>query len=686
MHAELKKNVRFLKGIGEERAKKLSKLNIYTLFDLISYFPRDYEDRTSVKTISELVPGESACVKAIVAIEPRNRNIRRGLDITKLRIVDETGGIEVTFFNQKFSATALQAGEEYVFYGKASLDEKRRLILNNPEYEKVGETLKTGRIVPVYPLTSGISRNMLSAHIRSALSIGLNLLIDPIPEQYREKFKLAHQVFSYRNIHYPENAALLHAAQRRLVFEELLVFALGLGLLKNRRTPLRGYAMKNINIDEFYNTLPFKLTGAQCRAIDEAIGDMCKENPMNRLVQGDVGSGKTMVAAACAYFAIKNGHQAALMVPTEILAEQHFKTLSVLLEKLNVKCELLVGSVTAARKRKIKEQLKCGEIDLIIGTHALISEDVEFYNLGLVITDEQHRFGVGQRSALTAKGKNPHLLVMSATPIPRTLALILYGDLDVSIIDELPPGRKEIKTVAVRDDKRARAYSFMAGELVQGRQIYFVCPLVEENDALELKSVEEYANRLGKEVFPQYRVAFLHGKMKAREKEAIMREFSNGDIQILVSTTVIEVGVNVPNATVMAVENAERFGLSQLHQLRGRVGRGEHQSYCVLFSDADGEIARARMAVLCKTNDGFKISEEDLKLRGPGDFFGTKQHGVPDLKVADLARDIKMLKDAQETAAEILNYDRALKKEEHKELAERVAQLFAREEYGDIFN
>ncbi len=686
MHDELKKSVRYLKGIGEERAKVLSKLGIFTVFDLISYFPRDYEDRTRMKTISELVPNESACIKALVATEPRNRNIRKGLDITKLRIVDETGGIEVTFFNQKFSATALKAGEEYVFFGKAVLDDKKKLILNNPEYEKVGDELKTGRIVPVYPLTSGISRNMLSAYIRNALSIGLNKLIDPIPDEYRDKFSLAHQVFSYRNIHYPENTTLLNAAKNRLVFEELLVFALGLGLLKSRRAPLSGITMENLGINEFYNALPFKLTSAQSHAISDAIGDMCKETPMNRLVQGDVGSGKTMVGAASAYFAVKNGYQAALMAPTEILAEQHFKTLSETFENLPIRCALLVGSTTAANKRKIKEKLRKGEIDFIIGTHALISEDVEFSNLGLVITDEQHRFGVGQRSALTAKGKNPHLLVMSATPIPRTLALILYGDLDVSIIDELPPGRKEIKTVAVRDDKRHRAYSFMAGELEQGRQIYFVCPLVEENDALELKSVQDYAERLAKEVFPSYRVEFLHGKMKAREKERIMSAFANGEVKILVSTTVIEVGVNVPNATVMAVENAERFGLSQLHQLRGRVGRGEHQSYCVLFSESDGEIARKRLAVLCKTNDGFKISEEDLKLRGPGDFFGTKQHGVPDLKIADLARDIKVLKDAQEVASEILKKDSNLSLEEHQELGERVSQLFSKDKYGDIFN
>ena len=685
MNTQLKKGIRTLRGIGEERAKKLEKLGIYTIFDLISYFPRAYEDRTSMKTVSELVPYENACVTALVASAPKTARIRKGLEITKVRVVDETGGIDLVFFNQKYAVSALCVGESYVFYGKPIINNKK-LEMHSPEFEKVGADLKTGRIVPIYPLTAGITRNMLAAYIRMALSIGLNYLIDPLPERIRTENKLAHQVFSYRNIHSPENATLLEAAKNRLVFEELMIFSLGLGVLKNRRAPLRGIKMEKKDISQFYGALPFSLTGAQTRSIDDALSDMCKERPMNRLVQGDVGSGKTMVAAACAYFAVKNSHQSAFMVPTEILAEQHYDTLSPLFEKLGVTCALLCGSQTAATKRKIKERLENGEIDVIIGTHALISDDVKFKNLGLVITDEQHRFGVGQRSQLTAKGENPHLLVMSATPIPRTLALILYGDLDVSIIDELPPGRQVTKTVAIRDEKRAKAYSFMAGELKKGRQIYFVCPLVEESDAFELKSVEEYAEKLAREVFPGYRVEFLHGKMKARDKERIMHEFTQNEVQILVSTTVIEVGVNVPNATVMAIENAERFGLSQLHQLRGRVGRGEHQSYCILFSDADGEIARKRIAALCKTTDGFKISEEDLILRGPGDFFGTKQHGVPDLKIADLARDIEVLKKAQGAAQEVLSDDPQLKAPENSELLSRVEHLFARDIYGDIFN
>ncbi|MBR5478667.1 MAG: ATP-dependent DNA helicase RecG [Clostridia bacterium] len=685
MNRELTRKVNTLFGVGEDRAKKLGKLGIFTIFDLISYFPRDYEDRTRIKTISELVPDEMVCVEGIVSSVPKRKVIRKGLEISTVRVVDEGGGMEMVFFNQKYATAGLKLGERYVFYGKTVLN-GHRMEMHSPEYERKSDNVKTGRIVPIYPLTAGITRNMMAAYIRGALGKTLDLLIDPIPEEYRYEYNLAHQVFSYRNIHYPENGTLLEAARNRMIFEELLVFAMGLGLLKKRRAPIEGIKMEKVSLSPFLDKLPFKLTGAQSRAIENGIEDMCKGIPMNRLVQGDVGSGKTMVAAALAFFAAQNKYQTALMAPTEILATQHFETLSPIFESLGLKCELLIGSTTAANKRKIKARLDSGEIDIAIGTHALISDDVTFSNLGLVITDEQHRFGVGQRATLMSKGKNPHLLVMSATPIPRTLALILYGDLDVSIIDELPPGRKEVKTVAINDEKRKTAYSFMAGEIQKGRQIYIVCPLVEENDELELKSAKQYAEKLGREVFPNVKVAFLHGKMKSREKEEIMSAFSANEIQILVSTTVIEVGVNVPNATVMAVENAERFGLSQLHQLRGRVGRGSEQSYCILFSNHTGEVARARMKALCATNDGFKISEEDLKLRGPGDFFGTKQHGVPNLRIADLAHDLVTLQKAQKVAFDILKKDPTLEMPEHTELADRVKLLFKEEEYGDIFN
>ncbi len=685
MHYELKRKVDTLYGVGADRAKKLGKLGIFTLFDLISYFPRDYEDRTRIKTISELLPDETVCFEGIVSSVPTKRVIRKGLEIASVRVVDEGGGIEIVFFNQKYAIQELKLGQRYVFFGKTVLN-GRKIEMHNPEFERKNDNIKTGRIVPVYPLTAGITRNMLSSYIRVALGKCLEHLVDPIPEEYRRENNLAHQVFSYRNIHYPENQTLLEASQNRLIFEELLIFAMGLGLLKKRRLPISGIKMENVSTAPFLERLPFKLTGAQTRAIESAIEDMCKGVPMNRLVQGDVGSGKTIVAAASAYFVAENKYQTALMAPTEILATQHFETLAPIFESLDIKVEMLIGSTTAANKRKIKARLENGEIDIIIGTHALLSDDVTFSNLGLVITDEQHRFGVGQRATLMSKGKNPHLMVMSATPIPRTLALILYGDLDVSIIDELPPGRQAIKTVAINDEKRQTAYSFMAGELQKGRQIYIVCPLVEENDELELKSATQYAEKLAKEVFPYANVAFLHGKMKNREKDEIMRAYSANEIQILVSTTVIEVGVNVPNATVMAVENAERFGLSQLHQLRGRVGRGKEQSYCILFSNSDGEVAKARLKALCATNDGFKISEEDLKLRGPGDFFGTKQHGVPNLKIADLARDLEVLQKAQRVASDILKKDPDLTLPEHKELAERVKILFKEEEYGDIFN
>ena len=520
----------------------------------------------------------------------------------------------------------------------------------------------------------------MSRAIRQGLDSCADILPDCLPDGVRQAHQLCRVNYAYENIHFPEAPEALDIARRRLAFEELFFFAIGLKLLRSRRETVSVEPFQTVDMAPFYNALPFTLTDAQRRCVEEAIADMQSGKPMNRLCQGDVGSGKTMVAAACVYFCIKNGRQAALMAPTELLAEQHYRGLAPLLERLNIRCALLTGSTSAKTKRSVTAQLATGEIDFAIGTHALISGGVAYADLGLVVTDEQHRFGVAQRTALAEKGEHPHTLVMSATPIPRTLALILYGDLDVSVIDQLPPGRKPIETYAVTSAYHPRLYTFIRKQVEAGRQVYIVCPMVSENDELpdERKAVTEYAQKLQTEIFPDLKVAFVHGKMKAREKDAVMSAFAAGETDILVSTTVIEVGVDVPNANLMVVENAERFGLSQLHQLRGRVGRGAHQSYCVLVSDNKNDETRQRLKAMTKTADGFKIAEEDLRLRGPGDFFGLRQHGLPGLRVADLGCDTRLLAEAQSAADGLLAEDPALT--HHPATAERVRKLFQQSE------
>lgn len=686
MLEKLKDPITVLSGVGETRAKRLQKLGIKTVFDLVEYYPRAYEDRTKVKTIAEAEIGEIVCIEATVATPVNTRFVRKGLTISKVRVVDDTSALQITFFNQSFVGDQLEVGKTYCFYGKIE-GMPRRLEMNTPVFEPIEQApLKTRRLVPVYSLTAGLAAHQLSACVRQALAVYGRELADPIPDDLRLRKQLAYSRFAYENIHYPMDETALEIARKRVIYEELFLLSLGLLRLKNRRSQQIGTPMQAQDVVPFVSALPFALTGAQTRAIQEALADLQSEKPMNRLVQGDVGSGKTVVAAACAYFAAKNAFQTALMAPTEILAEQHFDTLETLLAPHGVRIALLTGSMTTAQKRTCKTRLAQGEVDLVIGTHAILTEDVAFSRLGLVITDEQHRFGVRQRAALTAKGENPHLLVMSATPIPRTLALILYGDLEVSVIDELPPGRKPVATYAVDDTKRERAYGFVRARLEEGRQAYIVCPLVEEGDATALKSVENFAKQLEKTHFSGYQVAILHGRMKGKEKESVMRAFAAGEIQVLVSTTVIEVGVNVPNATVMVVENAERFGLSQLHQLRGRVGRGSEQSYCILFSEFRTGVTKERLRVLCKTNDGFVISEEDMRLRGPGDLFGTRQHGFPELKIADLVRDLAILRDASAEAKALLEQDPELTLPEHRETKARMNLLFGQEEYGDTFN
>ena len=684
-------------GVGEVRAKKLEKLGLVRCADLISYFPRDYEDRRQVYSIRSAPLGQKVCISAMAAEHPRLSRIRKGLELVKLKVVDQAGALHITFFNQSYVERALRAGEEYIFYGVVEEQGSRRTMVN-PIFERVGKQNFTGCIVPVYPLTAGITNHLLCTLAQQAVGACAQDMPETLPRGVRLDHELAQAEFSYRNIHFPESFQALELARRRLTFEELFYLSAGLAMLKERRGDVLGCAIPSRPMEEFLARLPFPLTGAQRRVMEEIAGDMASGRPMNRLVQGDVGSGKTVVAAYAAWLAAGAGYQSALMAPTEVLAEQHFRSLSALLEPAGVRVGLLTGSLTPAGKKKVRQALAAGEIDLIIGTHALLSQGVEFTRLGLMVADEQHRFGVAQRAALAAKGDSPHVLVMSATPIPRTLALIIYGDLDVSVIDELPPGRTPVETYVVREDKRARMYNFVRRLVGEGRQVYIICPAVEENaeggmqnaewegdgPALDLKAVTTYAKKLQTEVFPDLKVDFLHGKMKPREKEAVMAAFASGETQVLVSTTVIEVGVDVPNAALIIIENAERFGLSQLHQLRGRVGRGKHQSYCVLITNTRSVEAMQRLRTLASTTDGFKISEEDLKLRGPGDFFGSRQHGLPQMKLADLAGDMRLLSEAQDSARRLLMADPTLSQPENRPVLERVRTLFA--DTPDIFN
>ena len=674
--ADLNTNIRYIKGIGETRAKALEKLGVRTLRDLIGFFPRRYEDRSVIYPIAELPVGETACCRAMIAAVPTSRRIPGGRTVVKVRAVDETGTLDVTFFNQAYRQS-LRPGDSFVFCGKVEGNLLRRQMVN-PLMELDGQHQLTGRIMPVYPLTRGVSQLLLQKAVRQGLDACRELLPDVLPDEVRMTHQLCYVNYAYENIHFPASFEALAQAHRRLVFEELFLVTCGLHLLRSRRVDVAGPVCRSVDMQPFYDALPFPLTDAQRRAIGNAVGDMTSSRPMNRLCQGDVGSGKTMVAAACVWFAAQSGWQSALMAPTEILARQHYENLSPLLERFGISCALLTGSTKVKERRAILEGLADGSIGLCIGTHALLTEDVQYQRLGLVVTDEQHRFGVAQRSALGQKAENPHMLVLSATPIPRTLALIIYGDLDVSVIDQLPPGRQRVDTFAVDERYRARLNGFIRKQVEEGHQVFIVCPLVGDGDELpdERKAVTAYAQQLQTEVFPDLRLAVLHGRMKPKEKEAVMAAFAGGEADILVSTTVVEVGVDVPNATLMVVENAERFGLSQLHQLRGRVGRGKAKSYCVLVSQGGGEETKRRLKALADTNDGFKIAEEDLKLRGPGDFFGQRQHGLPMLQIADLNCDMLLLSEAQTAARELLSGDDQLNAPEHRRLKERIEELF----------
>ena len=663
--------VSLLKGIGEQRERKLQKLGISTIEDLLTHYPREYKDRSEILKIADLPMEETSTFLAQVKEEGQNSRHGR-LVYTRMKVYDETGSVGVLWYNQPYMKNSLKIGEWYLFSGKLQKKYGRTEILS-PEVERIGENFAGGRIIPVYPASEGISQKMLRNLMEDALSQMSGGMREELPLWLRKKYKLAERNFAIENIHFPKTEQGFYDARRRLVFEELFLLQAALYQLKHTLEDSgEGILLKKKKaLQEGENMLPFALTGAQKRVLQEIEKDMTSGKIMNRLIQGDVGSGKTAVAIVTAYWAIQNGYQAAIMAPTEVLANQHFASFQKIFEPAGIKVVLLTGSLKAKEKREALEMVKNGEARMIVGTHAVIQKGVEYHKLGLAITDEQHRFGVRQRSTLADKGQNVHTLVMTATPIPRTLALILYGDLDISIIDELPPGRQKIDTSAVDSRYHQRIYTFIQKHVKEGRQTYVICPMIEENEKLEVQNVLDYTEELIREL-PDCRVACVHGKMKAKEKQGIMDDFAAGKIDVLVSTTVIEVGINVPNATIMLIENAERFGLAQLHQLRGRVGRGSEKSYCILVSDTKTKIAKERMKTMTESEDGFVISEKDLKLRGPGEFFGIRQHGLPELKIADLYQDMPILKEAQTAAAELLEKDRFLEAEEHLLLKEHI--------------
>lgn len=690
-----------LPGVGEKRAQSLEKLGLFTVWDLLDHFPRDYEDHHLRACIAALPMEEPVCFAGMVTAPFQVKPTYKGTLVVSGFVTDGTGQVEVVFFNRTVVCKTLLPKQTYFFYGTLTQKGRHRQMLS-PRFWREGDPDFFGGWAPVYPLRAGITETFLRRLMRKAV-LCLGQMTESLSDPMRRQYHLLPLVRAYEAIHFPENGTEMAEARRRLAFEELLCLQLGLSLLRGRREGQRAIAMVRQDIPSFLQGLPFPLTEAQLRVLNQMAADLRRPIPMNRLLQGDVGSGKTVVAAACVWIAFQNGCQTALMAPTEILARQHLKTMNVLLAGTGLRVGLLTGGLSMKEKRQVLEDLRLGRIDLLVGTHALLSDPVVFSRLGLVITDEQHRFGVGQRAALTAKageaasGLHPHVLVMSATPIPRTLALMLYGDLDLSVIDQLPPGRMPVKTLLIGEDKRQRLYGFVRKQVALGRQVYIVCPAVSEDEEappeeeaegaetpaprkaprpFPLQAVEELAPRLQREIFPDLTVGMVHGQMKHEEKQAVMEAFAGGRLSVLVSTTVIEVGVDVPNASLMIVENAERFGLSQLHQLRGRVGRGGGEAYCVLLTDSRNPDSLRRLKTFCSTTDGFRIAEEDLRQRGPGDFFGSRQHGLPPLKLAALERDFRLLESAQEAARALLQQDDTLSQPEHQTLQAQVQRLF----------
>lgn len=675
---KLFENIQYLKGVGSARAEKYAKLGIETPYDLLYHIPRKYLDYRCFVPVSQAIMNENNVLKLTVTRKLAPQRVRGGMMIYKAAATDGFDDILIVIYNNFYGFNALKENVTYYMYGKVTGNLLRREI-SAPQFIKADENVL---IQPIYHLTTGLSTNIIRTNIKQAVQLMLDEPFETLPDEIMRKYDLCPLSYALVNIHFPTSEEAAENARKRLAFDELLILQLGMSMMKtNSRRKTKCQMNSGKSVEKFVCGLPFEMTDAQKKAVDEICADLCRDVPMNRLLQGDVGSGKTAVAAAACYFAAQNGMQSALMAPTEILAIQHFNTLTEFLEPFGVSVCLLTGSLTAKKKLAVKQKIASGEIDVIVGTHAIIQKDTVYSHLGLVITDEQHRFGVAQRTALAEKGEAPHKLVMSATPIPRTLALIIYGDLDISVINQLPKGRKPISTYAVTGKLRQRAFNFVKNALDEGRQAYVVCPMIEDSES-DLLAVKSYAEMAANELLRGYSIELLHGKMNAAEKEKVMKRFKNGDIQVLICTTVVEVGVDVPNATVMVIENAERFGLSQLHQLRGRVGRGEFESSCILITDNTGDECKHRMKTMCKTTDGFKISEEDLRLRGPGDFFGSKQHGLPPLKIADIAVNMELMNMAQECSKEILSSDPTLSLPQHRGLKMDTIRLFRREIIG----
>ena len=678
---DLNTDIRFVKGVGEVRSKSLAKMGINNIYDLITYYPREYENRMNIKKIKDFVLGESVIFTAKVMTKITTRRIRKNLTIHSFYVADETGSIKITIFNQNYLKNLIHEGQELAFYGKVEGNILRPEI-NSPEIVSYDKMYSISGIRPIYPLVHGITNNYMINLIKTFVNSNLNLN-EIFTDKMLEKYNLEGINRAIVDVHFPNNYDDIERARKRHIFEELYLLELALISIKENNIKLNGINFEDIDVSEFLDNIPFELTGAQKNCLNEILSDMNSTKVMNRLVQGDVGSGKTVIAALAMYVAVKNGYQAAMMAPTTILATQHYEDLSRIFNKLNISTDIITGKTTKKGKENIIEKLKNGEIDILFGTHAILEDNVEFNKLGLVITDEQHRFGVKQRMKLTGKAENIDTLVMTATPIPRTLALTLYSDLDVSIIDELPKGRKPIKTnaVFVNDQMEDRINTFICSHLDSGRQAYIVCPLIEESQDSDLTAATELYERYKTDVFSKYNVGFLHGKMKNKEKDEIMNDFKNKKIDVLISTTVIEVGVNVPNATIMVIEDADRFGLAALHQLRGRVGRGEYESFCILKTRSKSKTSMSRLKIMESSNNGFVIAEKDLELRGPGDFFGIRQHGLPEFKLANLLKDMKLLKVAIDAAKETLEKDPKLEKQENLNLKEML-----RFKFGDMLN
>ncbi|MGO3167137.1 ATP-dependent DNA helicase RecG [Senegalia sp. (in: firmicutes)] len=676
MKVSLDSSIQYLKGVGPKRAAKLNRIGIYTIYDLLFYFPREYDDRRKITKIKDLKNKEKVTIEAIVSGSSTTLRPRKNVAITKIPIKDDTGICYMVFFNQSYIEKTFKIGDKIKVNGRVDIS-YGNIQIQNPIYSKNDKDSNTNSIIPIYPLTNKLTNNEIIKLIKLAMSSNLHNIDEIFTVEMRKKLNLIGIDKAIKNIHFPESREMYKFSKYRLVFEEFLILQLGLLLVRSKlKNSKKGVVFNKVDrSDELLERLPFPLTDAQSKVFTEIKKDMESDKIMNRLVQGDVGSGKTIIAILSIFKAIVSGYQTVMMAPTEILASQHFEEISNLLGSFNIKCELLVGSLKAKKKEELLEEIKKGNIDIVVGTHALIQDSVMFKRLGLAITDEQHRFGVKQRAKLTEKGITPDVLVMSATPIPRTLAMILYGDLDISIIDELPPGRQKIDTYAVSENMKMRAFEFLRKQIDEGRQAYIVCPLVEESETLDIKSATEVYEEMKELYGENYNVGLLHGKMKPKEKDEIMKRFKENSIQILISTTVIEVGVNVSNANIMLIMNAERFGLAQLHQLRGRVGRGKYKSYCILINKSKNKVARERMRIMEKTSNGFIISEKDLELRGPGEFFGIKQHGLPELKIANIFTDMKILKIAQNVANDILKEDPLLNLPKNIKIKNKIDKL-----------